>query len=310
MNAPVKINNAVSMFSPQEMALIQGTVAKDCNRDEFDQFLHVCANTKLDPLRKQIYALVYNKKDASKRQMSIIIGIDGYTAIAARTGDYRPDDRPTRFEIDSTLIDPLKNPKGLVSAEVTVFKFVHGEWFPTTVTADWDEYAPLKDIWEYDQDAGKKLPSGKFYPLEGKWKTMPKRMLEKCAEAKALRRAWPDQFAGTNSEAEADKMWADIDLTPSDYAEQAAVENRLEMINGKDSLLFDFQDDRGLMPVPFGEVHDRICEHIQNATPEQALAWRDHNRHAMQDFWARNKSDALDIKKRFEAIEGRLQKAD
>jgi hypothetical protein len=51
----------VVMWEPKQLALIQRTVAKDCNPAEFDLFIHTCKQVHLDPLRKQIYAFVMHK---------------------------------------------------------------------------------------------------------------------------------------------------------------------------------------------------------------------------------------------------------
>src|SRR5215831_13821194 len=75
-------------YSPQQLDLIRRTVAKDCDRDEFDLFMEVCRRVGLDPFRKQIYAVVYNKDKPDKRKMSIV------TASTA-SGAWRPATRTT-----------------------------------------------------------------------------------------------------------------------------------------------------------------------------------------------------------------------
>ena len=110
----------LSHFTPQQLNLIQRTAAKDCNPAEFDEFMHVCDRTNLDPLRRQIYALVYNKNNDKKRQMVVIIGIDGYRAIAERSGNYRPADKPTDFVFKDDLKSDT-NPLGIESATVTLY---------------------------------------------------------------------------------------------------------------------------------------------------------------------------------------------
>jgi hypothetical protein len=46
--------------------------------------MEVARRVGLDPFRRQIYAVVYNKDKPKKRKMSIITGIDGFRAVAAR----------------------------------------------------------------------------------------------------------------------------------------------------------------------------------------------------------------------------------
>jgi hypothetical protein len=90
---------------------------------------------------------------------SRVIGIDGARSIAARTGNYRPDNRKPRFEIDESLKGPA-NPYGILSAEVSAFCYSHGEWHEIVGVAYWNEAAPIKsEPEEFDmQDTGQKWP--------------------------------------------------------------------------------------------------------------------------------------------------------
>ena len=114
---PARLQIGSMSYTGQQLDLVFRTAAKDCNETEFSQFIHVCGHLQLDPMRKQIYALVYNKDKPDKRQMNIIIGIGGYRTVAMRSGNYRPDDKPPRFTLDDKLVSPT-NPKGIVKCEV------------------------------------------------------------------------------------------------------------------------------------------------------------------------------------------------
>lgn len=286
-------------FTPQQLQLINNTAAKDCNKTEFDEFIHVCQHTGLDPLRRQIYAMVFNKDKPEKRQMSIVIGIDGYRATASRCGDYRPNDKPTEFVYRDELRSKA-NPLGIESASVQVYKHAHGDWFPVLGTAYWDEYAPVVD-WEWGEKRGEKVPVEPYLDPKTMWPKMPRQMIEKCATAKAIRAGWPETFGGIYDEAELDQMKT-LDLSPHEWAERAGVEDRLAMIGGADAITIDWIDGGQLERVPLGQTADRIVEFIdKNAGEPSALqVFQDRNRHALKEFWARNKSDALEVKRRFE----------
>ena len=81
-------------LSGQQLQLIRRTIANDCNDAEFDLFMAAARAAGLDPFRKQISPLVFNKQKPDKRRMSIITTIDGLRVIAARSGRYRPDEAP------------------------------------------------------------------------------------------------------------------------------------------------------------------------------------------------------------------------
>lgn len=306
MNAPATVSNrGLRNFTQAQTALIWKTAAKDCNATEFDEFLHVCDRTNLDPLRRQIYALVYNKDNAAKRNMSIIIGIDGYRAIAERTGTYRPNDKPTEFVYDEGLRGPA-NPLGIVSATVTVHKFSHGQWFPVVATAYWDEYAPVAtEEWGDDPQTGKRKKFKLDVPKlddSGKWAKMPRQMIEKCATAKAIRSGWPDFFSGLYDEAELDQARV-LDLSPAEWAEQHAREDRMAKIGGKGTIMFDFPDsEEGLAPVPVGQLADRIFAFLKEH-PDQAGYLKDRNTHPLREFWAMSPNDALAVKQEMERLE-------
>lgn len=290
-------------FRAPQVALIR-RMNPDCNEDEFNQFMHVSATLGLDPLKRQIYAFVFNKDKEDRRRMSIIVGIDGFRAVAKRSGEYRPDDRPTRFVTDPELIDAEKNPLGLVSAEVTVYQHSHGEWFPVTAIAFWDEFAPIIEggDWQESQ-SGKRYfkGNGRFVldPKKDNWRKMPRVMLSKCAEAQAIRRAWPEELSAVYSDEELDRAKT-IDLTATEIAESAEVERRLGLIGGADSIMFDMGD--GLERVPLGKAADMIVQRLKAMPVHEVMQWENMNRVPLQEFWARSKADALEIKKFLEKV--------
>lgn len=294
--------NALTFTAPQ-IALIRRTVAKDCNQSEFDLYLEMCKARGLNPLLRHCYAFVFHKDDSDKRQMVIVISIDGQRSIAERTAAYRPDDKAPRFA-NGAEKDPKTNPQGLTSAEVTVYKHAHGEWFPVTEVAYWEECAPLKEIWAPDE-TGKRRPTGK-YELDDKkdaWRRMPRRMLAKCAEMAALRKAFPDDFSGLYGEGEMDRAEV-LDLTPTEAADAADRQDRFAKIGGSQSLIVDWLDGNELQRIPAGKFADSCMAFLkENAdAPMTVRAWQDRNKHALRDFWALNASDALEIKKEVEKL--------
>ena len=112
----------------------------------------------------------------------IIVSIDGLRAIAERTGTYAPG--PTRFEYDAN--------GGLVAAFVTVRKMVAGQWFDLEESAYYEEYKGSSPI----------------------WRSKPRVMLSKCAEARALRRGWSSELSGLYESSELDQSQRDERLAP------------------------------------------------------------------------------------------------
>lgn len=303
-------------FSNQQLALIRKTVAADTNQDEFDLFCHTARHLRLDPLRRQIYAFVYNKDKPAKRKMSIITGIDGFRTIAERTGNYRPDEDEPTIEMDAEAKCP-SNPAGIIKATVRVFKHSHGAWHKVTASAYWEEYAPLKEGWtETVQVQNGTWPDGNpkmvtkpapgaertlTLDTSGQWGKMPRVMLAKVAEALALRKAWPDDFSNVYAAEEVDRSRA-AEMTAWEAAEAGSTEKRLEQIGQGQTILFQFDPTGPLEPVPLGKIADRVADFVQQHSDEVSAIglFESRNRHALRDFWARQPGDALEVKKLIE----------
>lgn len=289
MNAVVRLD-----LTAKQLDLMRRTVAADCTPEEFDLFCEVSRRVGLDPFRKQIYAVVYNKDDVKKRKMSIITGIDGFRAVADRSGKYRPGEDEPEIVYDDRAKDPETNPLGIERAVVTVFKFgSDGQWHPFKGVAYWSEFAPLKEIWSNGK------PTGEFQLPFGNWRKMPRVMIAKVAEAQALRKGWPEDLAGVYSAEEMDR--ATIDATASEIAETAAVEDRLKLVAGKDALVCMWAPGTPLESVPIGQFADRCIQFLNDTKDASTIkAWAETNKAPLQEFWARAKADALGVKKYME----------
>lgn len=322
------MSTALTIMHPRQLELIRKTVAKDCDRDsmgnnlhlgEFDWFMSICKSLGLDPLRRQIYAFVFSKDDPAKRQMVPVIGIGGYRTIAERTGNYRPGDSEITY--DERLRNPDTNPLGIVCAKVVVFKRSHGDWFPFSETAYWDEFAPITmgspdgydwiDTGEVWKDTGKpkkkKVPKGKtsliLDPAKDAWRKMARVMIEKCAEAKALRRGWPDSFSGTYAEGELDRAEV-LDLTATEMADKASADAKLALIGGADALIVDWCDGSPLARVPAGAFCDKVLawSTSPDLTSTELRAWWQRNGMSRAEFKAKHGGEYLEFQKAFEDL--------
>ncbi len=156
------------------------------------------ARVGLDPVARQIIP-VYRNDTKRGPVMSIQVSIDGMRVIAARTGLYAGQDDPVFHywnegpdgKMRLTTEEPFdeeENPCPAI-ATVTVYRLVPGTGirFPFTASARWDEYVQR---WS---------STGKPMNL---WASHPHVMLAKCAEAQALRKAFPQDLSGLYVEEE------------------------------------------------------------------------------------------------------------
>jgi phage recombination protein Bet len=166
-------DNYIATYKAEQIATFKQSIAKDCTDAELNLLLYVVARTGLDPHMKQIYAIVRKsrQKDGSyKSSMTIQTGIDGFRLIAERTGKYSPGREPY-YEYDTQ--------GKLTSATAYVKKMTpDGTWHEIGATAFWAEYVQL----DYNKNP------------TSFWLKMPKGQLAKCAEAIALRKAFPGDF--------------------------------------------------------------------------------------------------------------------
>lgn len=319
------MTNNVTVLKPErsrdlnvaQLDLVKRTVAKDCNSDEFDMFMAVCRRVGLDPFRRQIHTVIYNKDKTEKRQMVLITGIDGFRAVAARSGEYRPDENPAEIEYDESLKDPNINPRGIVRAVVRPWKMgPDGSWYQISGEAYWEEFAPISEkinwedrgeTWPNGNAKKTKVPTGEFALDTGSdfWRRMPNLMLAKCAEAQALRKGWPEDLSGIYA---AEEMHRADTQNASEEIEEYQKQKRLDLIGVGESVTVQWKVGEELESVPVGKFVDRAMDFVRHSdSPTELDAWRGRNKHSLQQFWAKHPSDALELKKVIECRVSKLE---
>ncbi len=153
-----------------QIDLIRRTVANGATNDELALFLYDCQRRGVHPLDKLLH---FTKRGG---RYTPVTSIDFMRAQAAMTGEMAGSDDPV---FEGPTNGPFPD-----AATVTVYRLTQGQRFAYTATARWAEYCPDNA------------------PM---WKRMPHTMLGKCAEALALRKAFPQQLAGLYSREEMDQ---------------------------------------------------------------------------------------------------------
>lgn len=146
-------------FTEDQVKLIKSQIAPKATDNELALFLYQAKRTGLDPLARQIYCLPIGGK------MSIQTSIDGFRVVAERSGDYAGQDEPEFIEKDNKLD----------CAKVRVYRWKGEQRYLAAVGVAY--------MAEYRQTS----------PM---WTKMPHTMLAKCAEALALRKAYPQDLSG------------------------------------------------------------------------------------------------------------------
>lgn len=333
MNQVVALNStALVGWTSRQLDTIKRTVAKDTNDTEFDLFIEYARVKGLDPFSRQVIAIVFNKDDDAKRQMTIITTQDGLRVMASRCGDYRPEETEPEYEYDEALKGPT-NPLGIVKCSVKLWKqdAKSAQWHPVNGTAYWDEFAPIKTDaaayeWvgtgEYWTDKSgnptnrekkrRQLKQGvKAADLQtlddsGQWKKMARNQIAKCARMQALRGGWPETFSGVYAQEEMDRAITS-DQTASEMVEQEREQRRMKSIAMSDDE-YPFVDHAGTLTfIPAGRYGDHIIMTARNCTEAAELdSMKIRNREGLQRFWAKYKDDALSVNQELEKVRSGL----
>lgn len=156
------------LLDQAKIDLIKRTVFPQATDLELQMFVNLCNTKRLDPLTRQIYAI---KTKTGAVQM--FASIDGLRVIARRTGEYGGQTAPFWCGPDGQWRDVWLDDAAPAAAKVGVY--IRGCEHPTWGVATLRSYGHGKT---------------------GNWQTMPDVMLAKCAEAQALRKAFPDDLSG------------------------------------------------------------------------------------------------------------------
>lgn len=252
------VNKGTFGLTSDQLSLVTSTVAKGATRDELQLFLYRCQNLDLDPLKPgQIHFVKYGNNPGS-----IIIGVDGFRARAAKTGKHTGTKRGIIRDDSGRCI---------------------GAWCEV-YRSDWEH--PARD----------EASLSEYNTGKNNWAKMPETMIKKVAEVAALRMAFPDELGGIYSDDEMEQAKDGLAGTVPDAKQTVKIvapDANAHTIT--DTEILEIEADIkiiGEMVCPFPK---HVGKRIRDFHPENLEKYITY----IQDQWIRLKGEPSKDKKEF-----------
>lgn len=187
---------------------------------QLTQAKNICDSCQLTPTKRQVHFSLRNKKDESggwTKELTFLVTVDGLRGIAERGGAYQGQVGPFWCGSDGVWKDVWLSNEPPAAAKIGVYKTNFRE--ALYAVAKFDEYK------QTTKDGN----------VTGMWLKMPATMVAKCAEALAIRRAFPDETSGIYTVEEMQQAEKPAALDPkegleNDYPEEQQTKHYNEFI--------------------------------------------------------------------------------
>ena len=165
-SSALAVNSDQNFWDEQQLAALKQIGLTNAPKPELAVFLHYCQRTGLDPFARQIYMIERGGR------YTIQSSIDGLRIVAQRSNEYAGQAGPFWCGADGVWTDVWLQATPPTAAKVGVMRkgFTEVLW----AVAKFESYNANSPI----------------------WKKMPDLMIAKCAEALALRKAFPNDLSG------------------------------------------------------------------------------------------------------------------
>lgn len=204
-------------LSPEDFKILKTIIHPGASDEGVLLAYDYCKSRKLDPLKKVCHIIKARTKDKDGKWVtydSIWMGIAELRITAFRTKQYVGQDKPEYGPIIEETVGgtPMKYPEW---CKITVYRFMHNEARAFTAIVYWIEAYKSKG---YKDQAPNDM-----------WQSRPTGQLEKCTEAAALRKAFPEEIGS-------EYILEEANIEPAgDYVEGEVIKDKPEKPSEKPS---------------------------------------------------------------------------
>lgn len=262
-NGIIKHASGVMSWNDEKTKLLRETICKGADGNEFSLALQVIHRTGLDPFAGQIHFIKRYNSKLGREEMKPQVGIDGFRLIAQRTEKYAGQLGPFWCGKDGIWKDVWLDSEPPAAAKVGALHANMKE--PMWGIARFSTYV------QYTQSGD----------LKGLWKKGADLMLAKCAEALALRKAFPQELSGMYTDDEL-STHEEKDITPRNDVTEAQAE---------------FERQKGINKAPAEKPPEQI------AKEELAAKWKAAREKLPKDIYEYFKAKGLTVTNILKIIE-------
>jgi phage recombination protein Bet len=205
---PVRAQSAFGISPGDWRALVDAIYPSAKTTEAIELALTYCRARKLDPFKRQCHIVPIWDSKQGREVETVWPGIAELRTTAVRTGQHAgfdealfgPDETRTfkgevgKREVEKTVTFPAW-------CRITAYRLVDGQRVPF----------PGPKVWYLETYA----TMGKSDVPNEMWETRPRGQLEKCAEAAALRRAFPEEVGSDYIPEEVGRRGGSIDISPA-----------------------------------------------------------------------------------------------